>query len=67
LCADHFKVDSLVVVEVRNMVFRKFNADFSVFDILSTMPLVKLALKIVSKSKFVRADIVAVAQEELLD
>lgn len=49
------------------MVFRKFSADISVFDILSTMPLVKIAVKIVSKSKFVRADIAAAAQEELLD
>ncbi|KAK0118205.1 hypothetical protein ONS95_012509 [Cadophora gregata] len=62
-----YGVDSLVAVEIRNMVFRKFSADISVFDILSTMPLVKIAVKIVSKSKFVRADIAAAAQEELLD
>ena len=52
-------VDSLVAVEVRNMIFRKLKADVSVFDIMSNMPLVQLASKIVSKSKFVEADIAA--------
>lgn len=67
LHTDTTTVDSLLAVEVRNTIFRKFSADISVFDILSTLPLAKLAIKIVSKSKFVRADIAAAALEELLD
>lgn len=50
-------VDSLVAVEVRNMIFRKLKADISVFDIMSNMPLVQLAAKIVSKSKLVKPEI----------
>lgn len=50
-------VDSLVAVEVRNMIFRKLKADISVFDIMSNMSLAQLAAKIVSKSKFVKAEI----------
>ena len=40
------------------------NADISVFDILSTIPLAKLALKVASKSKFVREDIALLARDE---
>ncbi|PVH83365.1 hypothetical protein DL98DRAFT_585656 [Cadophora sp. DSE1049] len=57
-----YGVDSLVPVGIRTMVLRKFSTDISVFDILS-----RIAVKFVSKSKFVRADIAAFAQEELLD
>lgn len=62
-----FGVDSLVAVEVKNMIFRRLEADISVFDILSTMPLAKLAVKIVSKSKFVREDIALSAQDEVTE
>lgn len=60
-------VDFLVAVEVRNMIFRRFKADISIFDILSPMPLVKLAAKIVSKSQFIRAEVVAMALEEIVE
>ena len=60
-------VDSLAAVEVRNMIFRKMKADISVFDILSSMPLVKLAVKIVSKSQFIRADVATAAMEQLTE
>jgi hypothetical protein len=43
------------------------NADISVFDILSTMPLAKLALKVASKSKFVREDIALLALDEVTE
>ncbi len=49
------------------MIFRRMDADISIFDILSTMPLVKLAIKIVSKSRFTREDIALLAQEEVND
>ena len=49
------------------MLFRKLKADISVFDILSTMPLIKLAIKIVSKSKFVREDVMMLAHDELME
>lgn len=62
-----FGVDSLVAVEVRNVIFRRMEADISVFDILSSMPLAKLAMKVASKSKFVREDIALLAQEEVMD
>lgn len=60
-------VDSLVAVEVRNMIFRKMKAEISVFDILSPMPLVKLSTKIVGKSKFTREEVARQAIEELSD
>lgn len=43
------------------------NADISVFDILSTMPLSRLAVKVASKSKFVRQDIALLAQDEVAE
>ncbi len=49
------------------MIFRKMKAEISVFDILSTLPLVKLAIKIVSKSKFTREDVVMLAMDEIAD
>lgn len=49
------------------MIFRRMDADISVFDILSTMPLTKLAVKIVSKSKFIREDVALLAQDEVTE
>jgi len=43
------------------------NADISVFDILSTMPLAKLAVKVASRSKFVREDIALLALDEVTE
>ena len=60
-------VDSLVAVEVRNLIFRRFKADISIFDILSSMPLTKLAVKIVSKSQYVRTEVVALALEDIAE
>ncbi|PMD26969.1 ketoacyl-synt-domain-containing protein [Hyaloscypha hepaticicola] len=62
-----FGVDSLVAVEIRNIIFRRLNADISVFDILSMMPLVKLAIKVASKSGFVREDIALLALDEVTE
>lgn len=61
--ADTRTVDSLAAIEVRNMVFRKFKSDLSVFDILGDSPLARLALKIVNKSKLVKEDVALAAQE----
>ncbi|KIX09429.1 uncharacterized protein Z518_00509 [Rhinocladiella mackenziei CBS 650.93] len=60
-----FGIDSLKAVEVRNWLFREVKADVSVFEILSPMPLKKLAIMIVSKSKFVNEDVAKGASEEL--
>lgn len=49
------------------MIFRRMNAEISVFDILSTMPLARLAIKVASKSKFVREDIALLAQDEVIE
>ena len=57
-------VDSLAAVEVRNMIFRKFKADISVFDILSTLPLQKLAVKVVAKSALAKNSVQIAAQDE---
>ncbi len=40
------------------------DSDISVFDILSPIPLSRLALKVASKSKFIREDIALLAQDE---
>lgn len=49
------------------MIYRKVRADISVFDILSTMPMRKLAVKVVAKSGFVRNDVQVAANEESLE
>lgn len=49
------------------MIFRRFKADISIFDILSSMPLAKLAVKVVSKSQYVRAEVVVLALEEIAE
>ena len=46
-----YAVDSLVAVEVRNWLIRELQADISVFDILGTIPISALAVKIVETSK----------------
>jgi hypothetical protein len=60
-------VDSLAAVEVRNMIYRKVRADVSVFDILSTLPMRRLAVKVVAKSAFVCNDVQVAATEESLE
>lgn len=49
------------------MIFRKFKADVSVFDLLSTLALQKLAIRVVAKSKLVKNDVQIAAQEENLE
>ncbi len=48
-----YGVDSLVVVEVQNWVFREINADVNVFDILNGTPMSALAGKIAVRSRLV--------------
>lgn len=60
-----FGIDSLKAVEVRNWLFREAKADVSVFDILSPMPLKKLAITVVTKSKFVSEEVGKSGLEEL--
>ena len=45
-----FAVNSLKAVEVRGWIFREIAADISVFDILISMPLTELAVRIAGKS-----------------
>lgn len=49
------------------MMFRRLNADISVFDILGNMPLAKLVLKVTSISKFVSEEVALLAQEEVTE
>jgi hypothetical protein len=56
-----------MIANLLQIIFRRLNADISVFDILSMMPLVKLALKVASKSGFVREDIALLALDELTE
>ena len=46
-----YAVDSLVAIEVRNWLIRELQADVSVFDILGTIPISALTVKIVETSK----------------
>ncbi|KAK3323347.1 hypothetical protein B0T19DRAFT_372277 [Cercophora scortea] len=48
-----FGVDSLVAVELRNMIALKAGADLSIFDILQSRSLGTLAGKVVERSRFV--------------
>ncbi|KAK3688670.1 hypothetical protein B0T22DRAFT_407287 [Podospora appendiculata] len=48
-----FGVDSLVAVELRNMIALKAGADMSIFDILQSKSLVALAGNVVARSRFV--------------
>jgi acyl carrier protein len=59
-----YGVDSLAAVEVRNMIFRKFRAEVSVFDLLSTMALRRLAVKVVASSKITKNEVQITAQEK---
>ncbi|KAL2845869.1 hypothetical protein BJY01DRAFT_263448 [Aspergillus pseudoustus] len=59
-----FGIDSLKAIEVRNWIFGELQADVSVFEVLSSMPLSRLAFKIVSKSTLVNPDLAAEAATE---
>jgi len=60
-------VDSLAAVEVKSMIFRHMKADIPVLDVLSTQPIVKLAVKLVSKSKLVKPEVAIAAQDEVVE
>jgi Phosphopantetheine attachment site len=48
-----YGVDSLTAVEIRAWSFRDLQADISIFDIMSNVPISGLARTIVTKSKFI--------------
>ena len=54
-----YGVDSLVAVEIANWIFKEIKVSVSVFDILASMPITALAGKVVVKSPFLPADLVA--------
>ena len=54
-----YGVDSLVAVEIANWIFKEIKVSVSVFDILASMPITALAGKVVVKSPFLPADVVA--------
>ena len=54
-----YGVDSLVAVEIANWLFKEIKVSVSVFDILASMPITALAAKVVVKSPFLPADVVA--------
>jgi hypothetical protein len=49
----NYGVDSLLAVEIRSWLFEEVQADISVFELLSNIPIGALARKIASKSKYV--------------
>lgn len=48
-----YGVDSLLAVEIRSWLFTKMQADISVFDLLSNVPISELVRRILAKSKCV--------------
>lgn len=62
--ADAISVDSLVAVEVRNWLIRELQADISVFDILGTIPISALSVKIVEMSKLLTKKFDAETQKD---
>lgn len=58
-------VDSLKAVEVRNWIFKELRCDVSVFDLLSPVPLSKLALRIVAHGALTRPDVASQALGEM--
>lgn len=57
-----YGVDSLLAVEVRAWIFTELQADISIFDLLSNIPISSLSRKIVTKSKCAPAGIVVEAE-----
>lgn len=60
-------VDSLKAIEVRNWIFQQLKCDVSVSDVLSPMPLTKLALKIVGKTALASAEVSKQAVADALE
>ena len=52
----HFGVDSLIAVELRNMLVLQAAADISIFNILQTASLAALAASVAEKSRHIKAD-----------
>lgn len=48
----YFTVDSLKATEVRNWFLKEFDSRLSIFDILSPMPISRLALSILKNSSY---------------
>ncbi|GKZ27179.1 type I Iterative Polyketide synthase (PKS) [Aspergillus brasiliensis] len=55
-----YGVDSLLAVELRGWIFTELQADVSVFDLLSNIPISMLARRIVTKSKCIPDGVVEV-------
>ncbi|PYH67688.1 type I polyketide synthase [Aspergillus vadensis CBS 113365] len=55
-----YGVDSLLAVELRGWIFTELQADVSVFDLLSNIPISMLARRIVAKSKCIPDGVVEV-------
>ncbi|PGH19323.1 hypothetical protein AJ80_04076 [Polytolypa hystricis UAMH7299] len=53
-----YGVDSLLAVEIRSWLFTELQADISVFDLLSNVPITQLARSVAVKSKCVPASVV---------
>lgn len=51
----HFGVDSLIAVELRNMLVLQAAADISIFNLLQTPSLAALAASVAEKSRHVKA------------
>ena len=60
-----FGVDSLKAVEVRNWIFKELRCDVSVFDLLSPVPLAKLALSIVAHGALTQPKVASQALGEM--
>ena len=56
-------VDSLKAIEVRNWIYRELQCDVSVFDLLSSAPLSRLAVMIVGRSALVSKEVAAQAAD----
>lgn len=51
----HYGVDSLIAVELRNMLVPQAAADISIFNILQTSSLAALAALVAEKSRFLQS------------
>ncbi|KAJ4361269.1 hypothetical protein N0V95_002038 [Ascochyta clinopodiicola] len=51
-----YGVDSLVAVEIANWIFKDLKASVAVFDILGSMPMTSLALKVAERSSAVKKE-----------
>lgn len=59
-----YGVDSLLAVEIRSWIYTDIQADFSVFQLLSNVPISELVLEIAKKAKCIPASVLAGASTE---